>query len=150
MKHRTLDEIRSDAQIIPAEEVDPRAVRRERLERLATVLEQHQGPVRLLSRIEYLPESERLLLRGDHSPLTIAYLDPVLRQQGLASDRLGDAIAFFDLSRGEAHHLLCDCHYAGAVTSQMLASRTRAVAGRMTLRDVWDKVRGAVRAWRSR
>jgi hypothetical protein len=144
MKHRSLDEIRPVAEVIPCGPESLRALRRNRLERLATVLEQHNGSVRLLSRIEYLPEEERLLLRGDNSPLTIAYQDPVLRGQGLASDRLSDAIAFFDLSMREAHHLFCDCHYVGAVTSDMIAERTRSIAQQMTLREIWDQVRAAV------
>jgi hypothetical protein len=54
----------------------------------------------------------QVAMRADRSPLTIAYEDPVFRAQGLRTDELGDAIAFFDLSQGEAHYLLCACHYA--------------------------------------
>lgn len=154
MKHRTLEEIRPVAQIVNqvlAIGPDPaRAIRRERLERLATLLENYNGPLRLLTRMEFLPERERMLLRDELSPLTVAYRDPLLRAQGLKSDRLGDAMTFFDLSSREAHYLLCDCHHdAGAVTRQMLADRTRSVAQRMSAREAWHKLRTAVTSiWR--
>src|SRR5262245_14120017 len=142
MEHRPLDELRKQAGVTPlapSSRESRRARRRERLERFATLLERYNAPVRLLSRIEYLPRAERLLLREDQSPLTIAFRDPVLREQGLASDRLGDAMAFFDLTPGEAHHLLCDCHYAGAVTTHTMAARARAIANRITLGETWSK-----------
>jgi hypothetical protein len=151
MKHRTLEEIKPVAQVVAFGPNPSRAVRRERLERLAALLEQHTGPVRLLSRMEYLPESERMLLRDDRSPLTIAYQDAILRSQGLASDRLGDAMTFFDLSAREAHYLLCDCHhYSGTVTPQMMSARARSIAQRVSFGEVWENMRGTVTAWWSR
>ncbi|MBX6424432.1 MAG: hypothetical protein IRZ09_00685 [Variibacter sp.] len=147
MKHRPLDEIKNEANVTTLAPYAPksaRTLRRERLERFATVLERHEGPVRLLSRIEYLPESERMRLRSDDSPLAIAYRDPVLREDGLASDRLGDAMTFFDLTLGEAHHLLCDCHYTGAVTPRIVAARARSLAQRMSWGEVWTKIRSAL------
>jgi hypothetical protein len=144
MKHKTLDELRDQARITaltPEKALPPHLVRRQRLERLATVLEQHQSPIRPLSRIEYLPQTEWDSLRSDQSPLTVAYADPVLREQGLASDRLGDAMAFFQLSPDQTHELLCDCHYAGPVSPGMIASRARALARRVTLAQIWHRVR---------
>jgi hypothetical protein len=89
-----------------------------------------------------------MLLRADHSPLTIAYADAGLRAQGLAGDRLGDAIAFFDLTASEAHHLLCDCHYTSAsVDSKMVAARARSIAHRLTIGEVWSKIRSALTMW---
>ncbi len=55
---------------------------------------------------------------------------------------LGDAVAFFDLNRSEAHYILCDCHDMGAVTRQILAQRVRTAARRVTFADVWAKLRG--------
>ena len=124
-------------------------VRRERLERFAIALDRHDAPVNLFSQLEYLPRSKYAELRGENSPLAIAFSDPVLRASGLASDRLGDAAQFFDLSAEEAHHLFCDCHYsdrAGAqITSRMMAGRVRAVAARMTFAEMWDKARSFLR-----
>lgn len=150
MEHRTLDEIRHEASVLPfgqSAPVSPRELRRARLERFATVLERHSGPVRALTRIEYLPDSERRAVRSDDSPLALAYRDPVLREQGLASDRLGDAIAFFDITPAEAHHLLCDCHYGGRMTAHLVASRVRAIANRKSWGEVWGDVRSKLAFW---
>ena len=142
MKYRTLDEIRPVADVQSAGTLSPREIRRQRLQRLAEVLERHDGPVRLLSRIEYYPEEERRAWREDDSPLYIAFSDSSFRRDGLVSDRFGDVMEFFDLSSGEAHHLFCDCHYPGRVTSQMIADRVRSVARGSMLRNAFDAMIG--------
>jgi hypothetical protein len=144
MEHRTINDIAKSARVFPGNPSCERALRRERLERLAALLDQHIGPIRLLSRIEYLVASERALVRADHSPLSIAFQDLVLRAQGLKSDRLGDVTEFFALTNGQAHHLFCDCHYAATVTPAMIAARARVVARRPSLRELWDKLRRVV------
>jgi len=146
MEHKPLRDMKDAANVIPFapdSKEYKRTLRRARLHRFADVLEQHPGVIRLLSRIEYLPERERLRARVDQSPLTIAFSDPVLRAQGLAGDSLGDAIAFFDISPAQAHDLVCDCHYpgAGTATSKLIAARARSIANRMTLGEMWGKVR---------
>ena len=45
-----------------------------------------------LDEIEFKPKSVRRSMRADGSALSVAYADPVLRADGMASDRLGDAI----------------------------------------------------------
>jgi hypothetical protein len=149
MEQRTIAEVAKSAQVFSTAET-ARAMRRERLERLARLLEDHNGPVQMLTQIEYLRRSERLLLRRDGSPLTIAYKDPVFRAQGLAGDRLGDAMAFFDLDDREAHHLFCDCHYRTGVSSQVIASQVRSVAQKPTIGEMWLKARGAIGRFFSR
>ncbi|WP_181703476.1 hypothetical protein [Chthonobacter albigriseus] len=116
--------------------------RRDRLRRWATVLEAHTGPVRALQRIEYLTPDERRALRDEASPLAVAFADPVLRAAGLRSDSLGDAVGFFELTDEQAHHLLCDCHYHGAMTPNGVSARIRAIADRRSLGDLWTAVRG--------
>jgi len=150
MEHRPLDELRDRANVVELEArvaESPRALRRARLERLAKLLAQHDRPVTLFSRIEYLPEHELTPLRVDNSPLEIAYRDPVLRAQGLTSDRLAEGIAFFDLSPGEAHHLLCDCHYTGLVTGEMLAERSRWIADRASFGEMCTKLQARLGQW---
>lgn len=102
--------------------------RRERLYRWADVLEKHGGPLSALRRIEYLTPDELRAYRAPNTPLTIAFNDPVLRNEGLAGDSLGDAMDFFEMTREEAHQLLCDCHYYGAMTGEGLAKHIRAHA----------------------
>jgi hypothetical protein len=150
MEHKSLEQLKNRAAVVELEErgaPSPRELRRMRLERLAEVLTKHNGPVTLLTRIEYLPEQDRLPLRIDNSPLEIAYRDPLLRAQGLAGDRLGDGVAFFDLSAAEAHYLLCDCHYSGMVTGEMIATRARTIATRMSFGEVVEKLGARLRQW---
>jgi hypothetical protein len=150
MKHRTLDAIRLDAEVVPvAPEADGRARRRRRLERLAGLLERRGGIVNLLTQIEFLSSAERAETRADSSPLTVAYQDPILREEGLAGDTLGEAVTFFSLSDDEAHHLFCDCHYIRPTQSDMVAARVRSIARRRSLGEIWGKIRGAASAaWR--
>jgi hypothetical protein len=150
MEHKSLEQLRDQAAVVELEErvaPSPRELRRMRLERLAEVMARHSGPVTLLTRIEYLPEKDRLPMRIDNSPLEIAYRDPVLRGQGLAGDRLGDGLTFFDLSQAEAHYLLCDCHYSGMITGDMIAARARAISNRMSVGEMFAKLGGALRQW---
>jgi hypothetical protein len=146
MQHRTLDELNQvakvTAKITPA--VSPRQVRRQRLRRLAALLDNHPGPIRLLSQIEFVPLPVRRQLRADFSPLALAYADDTLRRDGLASDRLGDAVDFFGLTQRQAHHLFCDCHYGAAITSRTVARRVRSLAERKSLGEwaqaIWARV----------
>ncbi len=124
MEHRTLDELRSSALTAPARAM----TRREKLERWATLLERHTAPLKALAGIEFLTTDKRLALRGDNSPLALAYADPVLREQGLCSDQLGAGMAFFGLSSTEAHRLLCVCHCGRTVQGDQLAVRLRYAA----------------------
>ena len=65
--------------------------------------------------------------RVDNSPLTVAYNDPVLRADGLASDRLGDAVDYFELSDEEAHRVFCSCLYGESMTAGSVAARLRSM-----------------------
>jgi len=148
MKHRTLDELKCDAEVTPITRNDLRAQRRQRLEHLARELERRGGTVSLLSRTEYLPPAQRLALRADRTPLAFACQDPVLRRQGLAGDTLGHAMDFFHLSDAEAHHLFCDCHYVHPAMAETVAARARSVARKMTVGEWWARIRAAASAWR--
>ena len=129
MEHRTFDQLRRVADIHAAER---RSLSRcERLERWAEVLEREPSRrLRSLGEIEFKTKDERQLMRSDGSPLTVAFQDPILRAEGLASDRLGDAVAFFELSEGQAHRLLCSCINGRHVRSGLAAKRLRAMASR--------------------
>lgn len=142
MKHAPLDELKLKADVGASEAEVRKMSRRERLERWATVLEQYPGRVRPFIRIEGLSHEERKALRGDDTPLAVAFKDPVLRADGLASDRLGDAIGYFELSEQDAHRLLCDCHYRGTMTGVGLAARLRAVARGNVFQRLWDWATG--------
>ncbi len=115
--------------------------RQRRLSRLAEILEAHDQTVPLLTRMEYAPWDERPYLREDRSPLTLAFEDAGFRREGLSGDRLGDIMDFFELNDREAHHLLCYCHYAGSVTSKMVAARAQELAAKKTLGQMWQGLR---------
>ena len=143
MEYKPLSEIQTVAQVTRGWGV-AKMSRRERLERWAMLLEQEPSRhLKPLVRVEFLPRRERQMLRRDESPLTVAYADPVLRAQGLDSDRLGAALGFFDLSDREAHYLLCDCHYHGGMTMtpETVAKRIHAIASRVTFRELWERAK---------
>lgn len=134
MKHQNIDELGAVAEIVPFETAT-KLSRRARLERWADVLDENPGKLNALTRIEYLKRAEWPQARADNSPLEVAFKDPVLRRDGLAGDRLGDALAYFEISDRQAHRLFCDCHYSGSMTGTGLAVRLRRLA------------QGGIRAW---
>jgi hypothetical protein len=144
MKHQTLEELGSTAEVVAFGSEIGTMTRGERLERWATLLEKHEGPLTALRRTEYLLPEQRFALRADDSPLSLAYRDPVLRAHGLASDRLGDVTTFFDLTDEEAHHLVCDCHYSGTMTGPRVAARLRACANGDSPRGVLNRAYSAM------
>ena len=150
MKHSTFDELKSQATI--SEATLPKGdVRRRRLLRLALLLENHPGPIKLFRGLEFLNDSERTLLRCDNSPLSIAFADPTFRTDGLRGDLYGQGMEFFHLSDDEAHHMLCDCHFhSRAPSGQMIAHRTRTIANRKTLLERWQNLSRALTSLVSR
>jgi len=138
MLHQGLEELRLKADVVSLEAERPRMTRGQRLERWATVLEQHPGPLTPLVRVEAYPLAERKPLRGDGTPVALAFSDPVLRADGLAGDTFGDACSYFELSNGKAHRLLCDCHYLGTMTGTKVAANVRAVAKGGLFQRFWN------------
>jgi hypothetical protein len=123
MEHKQLDQLRSVADIQPYQPAG-RMTRPERIKRWIALL--NKEPLRRLNaldEIEYMLPSDRPLARADDSPLTVAFNDPVFRREGLESDRLGDAMAFFELSESEAHHAFCSCLGGRTMDSSAFARR---------------------------
>jgi hypothetical protein len=146
MEHGPLDQIRREASIVAfgLERVRSlRALRRQRLQRFATVLKQHGGAVKLFSRIEFLPDIQRSHLSSEDSPLAIPFADPVLYDQGLKGDHLGDAVNFFLLSATEVHYLSCDCDSADATTSE----RIRTIAHKKSTSEILTEFDAVLRSW---
>jgi hypothetical protein len=125
MKYQSLEQIALEADVHAGMGMS----RRDRLERWAELLERQ--PWRRLSTIEgteFGSRREREAKRSDDSPLTVAFEDRVLRDEGLRGDRVGDAVEFFDLSHDEAHRLVCYCHHGQTVAPGTVAARVRAMA----------------------
>lgn len=136
MQHLDIDRIRGVKSLDPSF-ARPRMSRSERLNRWADLLESEAGrPMRALEDVEYVSPGVRRDLRKDDSPLALAYADPILVDDGLRSDRLGDAMDYFGLTDRQAHWLLCDCHYGGRMTASEVATRVRDEA-----RPIYDILR---------
>ncbi len=127
MEHKPVEKLRCVAEV--SEIKQGFLSRRERLERWAEVLSrQPKRRLRSLGEIEFTPEEKRPELRSDESPLTVAFEDPVLRADGLKSDRLGDAMEFFDLSERAAHRLLCSCMNGWSMEAGTTARKVQRLA----------------------
>ena len=127
MRYRTLEQTKEIATVRPTA-ATPRLSKRERLERWAELLERQGGSLRSLYETEFAPWHRRRTMREDNSPLSVAFADPILRGQGLKGDSYGDAVEFFGLSHGEAHHILCYCHCGHAISAELVATRVRQAA----------------------
>jgi hypothetical protein len=107
--------------------LDPRQLTRsQRLERWAMALERlGDARLRTLRETEHEHYYDRLQMREDDSPLTVAYEEPVLRSAGLKNDTFGEAARFFSLSDWELHNVLCYCHFGETVSAREVANRVR-------------------------
>jgi hypothetical protein len=146
MEHKHLDQLRSVADI-QSPKAGRSMTRQQRIARWIELLE--RDPTRRLNalgEIEYKPPAERALVRADGSPLSVAYEDSVLRAEGLAGDRLGDAMRFFELSDNEAHRALCSCLGGRTMESRAFAHRLRAATsgGIRSLFGAWAVFASAV------
>ncbi|MBW7849749.1 MAG: hypothetical protein H3C38_04545 [Rhodospirillales bacterium] len=129
MKLKDLDDVRGVAEVHTDLGRLPQLSRRERLERWADVLDgQRERTLRSLLGTEFVPPRERKEMRVDDSPFTVAFEDPILRAEGLRSDKLGDAVAFFGLSDHDAHRLVCDCYRGRTMTARSVAADVRTIA----------------------
>jgi hypothetical protein len=133
MEYSTLDEIRAVADIQPSWLSSRPLTKCERLERWAEVLDREGGRrLKTLFEIEYVSRAERVALRADDSPLSVAFRDPQLRADGLAGDTVGDAVTFFGIGEMELHNILCFCHHGETMSATSAAARVRVAAVRAT------------------
>ena len=134
MEHKTLDQIRKVADILPTWLSPHPLSKSERLERWAEALER-EGARRLktLFEIESAPPAERAAIRADESPLAVAFNDPRLRAEGLSDDTVGAAVAFFGIEEMELHDILCSCHHGATMAADAVAARVRGAAMRKHL-----------------
>jgi hypothetical protein len=134
MEHKTLSALGHVADLVP-ERPSACLTRRERLERWTEALERDPGRrLSTLQEIEHKPRDARRALRVENSPLSVAFADPVLRADGLASDKFGDATDYFELADGEAHMAFCSCFYGESMTAAAVAERLRHITNRPSLR----------------
>jgi len=127
MKHHAIDELQIVAEV--KQDFPRRALTRsERLERWAELLE--RNPQRRLSTLhetEYQPARVRATMRGDGTPISVAFEDPILRTAGLENDSYGEAKRFFELSDEQLHKVICYCHFGATVSASTAARHIRAM-----------------------
>jgi hypothetical protein len=143
MKHHALEQLKIVARV-NHDYPHPAMSRRERLERWAELLERNpQRPLSTLQETEYRPAMERAAMRGDCSPISVAFDDPVLRAAGLENDSYGEAKRFFELTDNQLHRLVCHCHFGATLSAANAAHHVRAIStgahrGLLArLRDIW-------------
>ena len=144
MKHQTVDQARKVA-VVLGQPTLPSMTRSQRLERWADLLERRPGAVRLFRGTEYATSTEWLHMREDGSPISIAFGDPVLREEGLAGDSYGHALQFFGLGNAGLHEIVCHCHYAShanAACADVAARVRRIAAGARRTEHVGQVIRG--------
>lgn len=128
MKHQPLAQFLATA--VPVD-VRPAMSRHQRLRRWAELLaREDERLLRPFSFVEFYAPAERRRLHVEGSPLSVALADPVLREEGLKGDRLGDGQDFFGLNDRDTHYLLCDCHWHGRMTGKAAAKRLRRLSSR--------------------
>ena len=126
MEHKPLSDLSRVADLAPE---NAPMTRCERLDRWIEVLEREPGrALKTLHEIEYKPPQVRRASRVDNSPPSLAFNDPILRADGLASDRLGDVVDYFELSDEEAHRAFCSCFYGESMTASAVAARLRSIS----------------------
>jgi len=126
MKHQTLDQLRTVAEI-STDKGRSAMTRSERLERWAELLERE--PDRHLAtfyQTEYRPSYVRKAMCSAGSPISVAFADPVLRGEGLEDDSYGEAKRFFGMTEQQLHEIVCSCHSGATVTSRTAAHYVRA------------------------
>lgn len=130
MKHQSLEELHAVAEVRP--DLQPGMTRTQRLERWAHLLERQ--PMRLLTALEgteYRPLPERNTMRSTGSPISVAFEDPILRDDGLADDSYGEAKRYFELSDHQLHEIVCYCHVGTSMAASRAAHCVRsAIEGR--------------------
>ena len=84
MKRKTVDELKGVAEIH-----GPQMTKQQRLVRWADLLDRQANRILTsLMEVEYAPPRERAEMRVGNSALSVAFEDPVLRAEGLKSDKL--------------------------------------------------------------
>lgn len=129
MKHHTLNQLQTIAEVEPLS-IYPIMTRQQRIERWAELLE--DNPERRLGALagtEHLKGEARDAARGEGSPITVAFEDPILRALGLKDDTYGEAKRFFELTDWELHDVVCSCHVGTTMRGQWAAARVRRITG---------------------
>jgi hypothetical protein len=80
-------------------------------------------------------------MRGEGSPISVAFDDPVLRAAGLENDSYGEAKRFFQLSDRQLHNVICYCHFGATVNAATAAYYIRRLVPTGTRRGMLARLR---------
>jgi hypothetical protein len=116
MQHLSQDQIVAMAMPIPMSRDD-------KLERWASLIENSREPVFSFHGLEYQSQYALDQLAHPRSAFAIAAGDPLLKEAGLTTNKVGDGMRFFDLSMEDVHALTCDC--LGPISNRRMANRIR-------------------------
>lgn len=126
MKHQTIEQVRLVGDVQSQAPKQLTAI--ERLERWAEVLEcQPERKLRTLFQTEWLPCRERDKLSAKCSAISVAFVDPILRREGLLNESYGEAKRFFQLSDSELHWIVCSCHHGETLSARRTARIVRQI-----------------------
>ncbi len=141
MQHRSINEVQEVANICAP--IRRKMTIVERLERWATLLDETSKPrVNTLRETEYRSRAERDAMRSDNSPISVAFADPLLREEGLQGDTYGDAMRFFELSDRELHQVLCYCEYGSTTHPRNSARAVRSIIRSITHPGFLTRLKG--------
>jgi hypothetical protein len=131
MEHKSVEQLKQIAAYCGDQPRQEPMSQRERLERWAALLER-QGcqALNAFDGTEHRVLELRNRMRCAGSPITVAFTDPVLRDEGMKSDTYGEAKRFFGLSDFELHSVICDCHYGSTISATAAAWRVRNIIPR--------------------
>jgi hypothetical protein len=139
MKYHELDQLQTLARI--GQDYPQLMPLDKRLQRWVELLE--ADPDRVLSTFhetEYQPATVREATRCNHSAISIAFSDPLLRAAGLKNDTYGEAKRFFELSDRQLHRIVCSCHF-GAIASAGKVARYIRVKHIDRGKGIWGRLR---------
>jgi hypothetical protein len=139
MKHVTLEELQNVAVVSEA----PRPLTRaERIARWAELLEA-RGSDRLATLVgtEFEPPAIRARMEAPNSPISVAFADPLLRQDGLTGANYGAARDYFGLSDWQLHEVVCHCHFGASMPASSAARRVRSLAASGDRPTLFSRVR---------
>lgn len=143
MEYRTTEQLKRVAELYADRPTARPMTRIERLEHWAALLmKQPRRSLDTLHETEYQPPEARAKMRCDNSAISVAFADPVLREQGMTGDSYGDAKLFFELSDRELHGILCYCHWGATMTAESAADRIGAVARGGIFTRAWQTIAG--------
>jgi hypothetical protein len=111
----------------PVDDAPAKLTRKQKLERLAALIENYTNALALGHRIERYSD-DGLASMPAFGALALATQDAVFLKDGLKGRSVKDVRDYLELSTPELHEFSCDC--GGGISSEKMAGRIRGLADR--------------------